>query len=195
MTIPTTGFTNHIRSISHPLVSGEPLLLLPSCLLVRWRDPSAIPKIGAAYRDKTVTVAAENIDNVRRILRSSDPLARCDASKHFPLHVLAQLYSYSQAKNMRRVAESLCPEVRQIIHAGAPASLRRLFRVAYGESQEEQLRRWNDSHRKFAPPRAGRWRPGSAPSLWRTRRPVQGASTASTVDAASTSLVRNRSVS
>ena len=34
---------------------------------------------------------------------------------------------------------------RQIILAGALASLRRLFRVAYGESQEEQLRRWNDS--------------------------------------------------
>ena len=35
MTIPTKGFTNPIRSISDPLVSGEPLLLLPSCLLVR----------------------------------------------------------------------------------------------------------------------------------------------------------------
>ena len=90
-------------------------------------------------------MAAANLENVRLILRSSDPLARCDASKHLPLQVLAQLYSYSQAKNMRRVAESLCPEVRQILHAGAPASLRRLFRVAYGESQEEQLRRWNDS--------------------------------------------------
>jgi hypothetical protein len=61
-----------------------------------------------------------------------------------PTVVLTQLYSYSQAKNMRRVAESLCPEIRQLIQAGAPASLRRLFRVAYGESPEEQVRRWNE---------------------------------------------------
>ena len=138
-------FTTRILSISHPLVCGEPILLLPACVLVRWRDLSSLPEIGAAYTEKTITVSGANTENVRQVLLSSDPLARCDASKPLPLHVLSQLYSYSQAKNMRRVAESLCLEVRQLIQAGAPASLRRLFRVAYGESPEEQVRRWNES--------------------------------------------------
>jgi len=148
-------FTAHIRSIRHLLVSGEPLLLLPTCLLVRWHSPSDLPEIGISYHYKTITVSDANIENVHRILRSPDPLARCDASKHVPLHVLARLYSYSQAKNMRRVAESLCPEVRELILAGAPTSLRRLFRVAYGESPEEQLQRWNESVKRSTRPHPG----------------------------------------
>jgi hypothetical protein len=162
MSIPSIRPTQRILSINHSLVCGEPLLLLPACLLVRWRDLSSLPEIGAAYSDKTITVSVDNTENVGRVLLSSDPLARCDASKPLPLHVLSQLYSYSQAKNMRRVAERLCPEVRQYIHAGAPASLRRLFRVAYGESPEEQVRRWNESlggstihHLRAASPRIG----------------------------------------
>ena len=132
-----------IRAISAPLVCGEPLLLLPSCQLVRWYDLATIPAVGAAYHHKTITVSS--VETIRRVLLAVDALARCDASKAVPLYLLAQLYSYPQAKNMHRVADSLCPEVRRHIRAGTPASLRLLFFVAYGQSPEEQVRRWNET--------------------------------------------------
>jgi hypothetical protein len=139
-----TKLAKRIHVISQPLARGESLLLAPSHRLVRWPDLAYPPEVGAVYQGKTITVTSEADETIRQVLLCADPLERCDAAKALPLYVLAQVYSYPQAKNMLRVADSLCAEVRRR-YLNFPVSLRRLFYVAYGQSPAEQMDRWNQS--------------------------------------------------
>lgn len=139
-----------IRSISNPIAQGKPLLLLPSCDLVRWPKGAELPAVGTPYRGTAVTFAGDALEQIRRVLFSPRALERCDAALAIPLHVLSQVYSYPQAKHLHHVARNLCPELRKHIAAGHAASLFRLLVVAHGDTPEEQVKRWNQSLRSLA---------------------------------------------
>lgn len=139
-----------ILSISNPIAQGKPLLLLPSCDLVRWPKGIELPTVGTPYRGAAITFTGEALARIRLVLFSPIALDRCDAAVDLPLHLLSQVYSYPQAKHLHHVARHLCPELRQHIKAGHAASLFRLLVVAYGETPAEQLKRWNQSLRSLA---------------------------------------------
>lgn len=144
-----------IRSICNPIAQGKPLLLLPSCELVRWPKGTALPTVGTPYRGAALTFTGEALERLRLVLFSPNALERCDAALALPLHVLATVYTPMMARHFHRVARHLCPAIRAHIQAGNAASLHRLVLVAYGGSPAEQLQRWNESTRKLAAVRRG----------------------------------------
>jgi hypothetical protein len=139
-----------IRSISNPIAQGKPLLLLPSCDLVRWPKATELPTVGTPYRGTALTFTGEALERLRRVLFSPHALERCDAALSIQLHVVAQIYSPMMARHFHRVARHLCPEIRAHIQAGHAASLHRLVLVAYGSTPAEQVQRWNESMRALA---------------------------------------------
>jgi hypothetical protein len=139
-----------IRSISNPTAQGKPLLLLPSCELVRWPKGTELPAVGTPYRGAALTFTGDALERLRRVLFSPVPLERCDAALSIQIHVVAQIYSPMMARHLHRVARHLCPEIRAHIQAGNAASLHRLVLVAYGSTPAEQVKRWNESMRALA---------------------------------------------
>lgn len=144
-----------IRSISNPIAHGKPLLLLPSCELVRWPKGTELPAVGTPYRGAALTFTGEALERLRRVLFSPVPLERCDAAEAIPLHVLAGIYSSMMARHFHAVARHLCPEIRRHIQAGQGASLHRLVLVVYAKTPAEQVKRWNESTRALAAVRRG----------------------------------------
>jgi hypothetical protein len=137
---------HRIQSIHDPTLRGEPVLLLPMGLLVRWPERMATPRVGHWYAGTAVSVPANLHDAVLRFLFSACALDRCDAAKEIGAkrgqrqRILHRFLGRSMVQKMITSAERMTPELRAEIQAcGVGISLRRVISLAYGLTCKEQV--------------------------------------------------------
>src|SRR6266511_2913706 len=128
--------------IVSPLVDGEPLLLLPSCELIRWTLGDPLPLENSPYLGKTISLTPEQKQKLYALLRAPTQIDRCEAAAALPIPLVLCFFSYPQARNMIRVAKRLAPNVKEHLRTRG-ASLFWLIYVAKATTEHEQIERWN----------------------------------------------------
>lgn len=125
-----------IERIHKTVLRGNPLLLLPEGLLVRWPERVELPAIGDSVGGVAVFVPPHLHETVMTLLFDASPLARCDAARQLARNketrkrVLERIYSRSFVQQVVATAERLEPEIREQIEAmGEIVSLRSVLRV------------------------------------------------------------------
>lgn len=121
---------------------GDPVLLQPDGVLIRWPRGEKKPKPGDRITGRSLFCAAEDErETIRKLLRGYN-LERCDAAGELPPRIVAVFYSAPMARNMRRVARNLCPSLRAHVAAllsrGIQVSIKVLIKVAAGRTDAEQ---------------------------------------------------------
>lgn len=135
-----------IARIHTPLLHGEPLMLLPARLLVRWPRWMPVPAIGERFSGLALAVPDHLFDAVITLLCGS-ALARCDAAMRIAQEpngrkrILLRVYSRPYVQGLLAGARRIQPELRQQIEAVGGVPIRRLTKAAYAPTLARQIRR------------------------------------------------------
>ena len=134
-----------IQRIHNPLLPGNPLLLMPERVLVRWPVRVPSPTIGDTFDGVTVAVPGALEPVVWTLLFGACPLARCDAAKQLAeettnrRRILLRIYSRPYVQQLLAAANRI--ELRETVEAvGGVVPIRRLTRAAYTPNIVERIR-------------------------------------------------------
>lgn len=137
-----------VRRIHNPLLPGNPLLLLPERVLVRWPVRVPAPIIGDKFDGVTVAVPNHLQELVWTLLFGASPLARCDAAKQLAeeptnrRRILLRIYSRPYVQQLLATANRIEPAFREKVEAvGGVVPIRRLTRAAYAPNLAERIHR------------------------------------------------------
>ncbi|MFO0589894.1 MAG: hypothetical protein U0441_20300 [Polyangiaceae bacterium] len=136
-----------VRRIHNPLLPGNPLLLMPERVLVRWPVRVPSPTVGDMFEGVTVAVPGALEPAVWTLLFGTCPLARCDAAKQLAeeptnrRRILLRIYSRPYVQQLLATANRIEPELRETVEAvGGVVPIRRLTRAAYAPNIVERIR-------------------------------------------------------
>jgi hypothetical protein len=127
---------HRVQSIHSAVLRGNPLLLSPEGLLVRWPDRVPMPEIGAWVEGTAVTVPPQLRETVMTLLFGASPLARCDAAqrlaqnKEHRKRILSRMFSRSFVQQALASAERIEPWMRAEIEAIDGMPIRKVFQLA-----------------------------------------------------------------
>lgn len=129
--------------------TGDPVLLQPDGVLVRWPHGEAVPTVGDAFQGAAVHVnRPEQREALIKLVRGN-VLERCDAADQLPIRLCKVFLSAQQVRNMRRVSRTLCPSLRThvsgLLSKGVRVSLRVLITVVARSGEAEQWARYRAS--------------------------------------------------
>ncbi|MFO0591861.1 MAG: hypothetical protein U0441_30215 [Polyangiaceae bacterium] len=133
-----------VRRIHNPLLPGNPLLLTPERVLVRWPARVPSPTIGDTFAGVTVAVPGPLEPLVWTLLFGACPFARCDAAKQLAeeptnrRRILLRIYSRPYVQQLLATANRI--ELRGTLEAvGGVVPIRRLTRAAYAPNVVERI--------------------------------------------------------
>jgi len=129
------------------LAHGDPVLLQPEGELVRWPRDEEPPRLGDTFQGATVYITRpEHRELIMKMLHGN-VLARCAAAAGLPLRMVKGFYSKSQANNLRRVGQRLCPSLRQhvayLMQHQASVGCGALIKVVSRRSEAGQWEEWS----------------------------------------------------
>lgn len=133
-----------IRRIHNPLLPGNPLLLMPERVLVRWPLRVRAPTIGDIFEGITVAVPGALEPVVWTLLFGACPIARCDAAKQLAKEptnrrrILLRIYSRPYVQQLLATANRI--ELREMVEVvSGVVPIRRLTRAAYAPNIVERI--------------------------------------------------------
>lgn len=126
--------------------NGDPVMIQPEGLLVRWPHGELVPKVGDEFEGAAVHVTRREQREALVKLVRGNVLERCEAADQLPARLVKVFYSPPQRRNMRRVARNLCPSLRnhvaRLLASGIRVSLRVLIKVVARTDEAEQWARY-----------------------------------------------------
>ncbi|HSN98458.1 MAG TPA: hypothetical protein VLS89_09170 [Candidatus Nanopelagicales bacterium] len=129
------------------LVDGDPVLLVPDGLLLRWPQDEPRPVVGERFHGQTVTVTRQQDRQDLYALLHGNILERCDAALRLPVPLVCVFYSRQHAMNLRRIAQSISPGLRahvaEVLSDGMRVSSKILLRAVARRTESAQFQAWN----------------------------------------------------